>query len=88
MDREYYIVIKESGGVDGKPLSYFGLMPDFTLSTTNDSYGDARSHLKSLAESYIENAVKIGRKVPLATPKHIVASKWEGYTVDSILLKI
>lgn len=83
MDKKYCIVmLEESKGVCR------GLLPDFTLSTTERSSEDCMENLKLLAQQYIDLAKKFGNKIPSPTPLTQMQAKWGGYTVETLTLKV
>lgn len=82
MDKKYCIVIlEESNGV------YRGLLPDFTLSTTESTLESCTDNLKSLAQQYVELAKKYNNEIPNPTPLAQMQAKWVGYAVDTITLR-
>ena len=81
MEKRYIAVIKEIGG------SFYGCLPDFTLSCTEVSREAVVEKLLRMANCFV-SSVSTQLVIPSTTSENVIRGKWDGWYIETVLINI
>lgn len=83
VDKNYPLLIREMG-----TGSFFGLMPDFSLSCFEVSRELVFDRLTGMANSFIEHSRKAGQEINTPTSESILRGKWDGFEIVFLTFRV